>query len=335
MKIPESILSDLEAVIEYHAPIGKEKTWYRLGGCADVLIRPNNEEALQTLLKRCYEVNIPVRVLGSGANVLVDDEGVDGIVILLDQPIFREIISLSEDPDYYDYIQQLSANNSEADNNSGEIMRVMAGARMEKIVINFALAGKSGLEMMAGIPASLGGAIRMNAGGKFGSIADTVHTVGCIDIQGNQIKYTRQQIDFDYRSSSIIDPVILWTEFLMQPDDPAVVHEKIKDIFAYKKNSQPMSERSAGCVFKNPKELDSPVANRRISAGKIIDEAGLKGFTIGGAMVSNQHANFVCAINDNCTARDIIAVMDHIQNVVQQKTGYQLHRELVVWKRRQ
>ncbi|NOG55624.1 MAG: UDP-N-acetylmuramate dehydrogenase [Planctomycetes bacterium] len=313
------VLSGLDADIEYDAPIGLRMTWYRVGGTADVLVRPRSVEALSVLLARAQERGVPVRVLGSGANLLVHDDGIDGIVVHLDQPAFREVSTL----------HRHRANRGGTTSDAGDGLRAMAGAVTERLVIGLAQQGMSGLEMMAGIPSTIGGAVRMNAGGKFGCIGDVVKAVGCLDMAGQPVTYHNdsRQLRFEYRRSSIVEPVILWAELKLEPDDPQRVHDRVKEIFAFKKKSQPMGEHTAGCAFKNP----SPGT----SAGRLIDEAGLKGFSIGSAYVSTRHANFLCT-TDLKTARasDLIALMEHITAAVEQQAGVHLEREVVVWSRK-
>ncbi len=322
--IGDSLFTDLDVVVERDAPIGI-MTWYRIGGCADLLVRPKTVDALSTLLQRTYESDIRVRVMGSGANLLIDDAGISGVVVLLDQPAFRSVSTIHR-----------HRKNRGSRVEAGDGIRVMAGAQLERLVVDISRKGMSGLEMMAGIPSSLGGAVRMNAGGKFGCIGDSVASVGVLDFKGDLIVRPREEIDFEYRRCSLIDPVILWAELTLEPDDPTRVYQKVKDIFAFKKTTQPLAAHSAGCVFKNP--LDRETTNthttdeKRISAGALIDRVGLKRYTIGGAEVSQRHANFIVA-HDGCTASDIINLMKHIQDVTQCETGYKLEPELVIWKR--
>lgn len=316
----DRILRDLDdAIVEYNAPIGRQRTWYRVGGNADVLVRPRTVNALSTLLARAHEYNITVRVLGSGANLLVHDDGIDGIVVHLDQPAFREVSTL----------HRHRANRGGATHDAGDGLRAMAGAVTERLVIGLAQQGMSGLEMMAGIPSTIGGAVRMNAGGQFGSIGDRITAVGCLDISGKPVTYHSEdpQLRFEYRRSSIIEPVILWAELKLTPDDPSRVHDRVRKIFAFKKNSQPLGEHTAGCAFKNP----SPT----ISAGRLIDEAGLKGHAVGSAFVSTHHANFLCFSRDseNPRAADLIDLINYITTAVEHHAGIHLEREIVIWSR--
>jgi len=133
---------------------------------------------------------------------------------------------------------------------------------------------------------------------------------------------------FDYRESKIADPIILSATFELQECDPVALRARVKEIFAWKKSRQPLADSSAGCAFKNPLDKE----NNRISAGKIIDEAGLKGRTIGGAAVSEHHANFITT-NAHATGTDVISLMKEIQRVVLAQTGFVLQQEVVIWSR--
>lgn len=315
-----TIVEDLEAEVEFDAPVGAEMTWYRVGGRADVLVRPRSVEALCTLTRRCRESGVTVRVLGSGANLLVADEGVDGVVVHLDQPAFREVST----------IHRHRVHRAGVEGRAGDAVRVMAGKSLEQLVISTATQGLSGIECMAGVPASVGGAIRMNAGGKYGCIGDAVAAVGCINLKGDLVVHERHDLAFEYRRCSIIDPIILWAELALTPDDPEKTHGRVKEIFAEKKRSQPLAASSAGCAFRNPLAADG--SGRLISAGELIDRAGLKGHSIGGATISERHANFFIA-GDGATAGDLIELMDHAASVVADLLGYELVREVVLWKR--
>ncbi|MFG0329551.1 MAG: UDP-N-acetylmuramate dehydrogenase [Phycisphaerales bacterium] len=319
-EIVASLVDDLEVIVEYDAAIGRDMTWYGIGGNADTLVRPRTVNALRTLLRRAREESITVRVLGSGANLLVDDDGVDGIVVHLDEAPFREASTIHR-----------HRKNRGGAGEAGDGARIMAGASMERLVIRFALDGMSGIEMMAGVPSSLGGAIRMNAGGKFGSIGDAVAAVGALDLDGRLVVHPAEELEFGYRRTSLIEPVILWAELKLTPDDPKRVHERVKEIFKYKKSSQPMGEASAGCVFKNPPSPQNP--QQRMSAGELIDRAGLKGLSKGGAMISERHANFFVA-REGASARDLIQLIELAVSRVRDQFGVELRRELVVWRRK-
>lgn len=305
---PSLLFGDLDVDATPDAPIGA-MTWYGIGGRADVLIRPRTMEALATLVKRCERSGAPVRVLGEGANLLVADEGIDGVVVKLDEPVFREI---KYNPD-----------------GAVNRMKAMAGADLAKTLMDTARRGLGGLIHMAGIPASVGGALKMNAGGAFGTVSDHLESVTCINRAGEIVTYPKSELRFEYRASNIPDPVILSAIFQVTEDDPIALRERVKEIFAFKKSTQPLADHSAGCTFKNA--ID-PVTEQRIPAGKLIDEAGLKGQTIGGASVSPHHANFI-TVEPSATANDVLQLMNLIQKRVFENSGIELQREVAVWQR--
>lgn len=305
-----SLFGDLEVEVTPDAPLGP-RTWYGIGGRADLLVRPNSIDALATLVKRCRRSATPLRVLGSGANLLVADEGVDGIVVLLDAPAFRETRF----------------------NPRGEIvaMKAMAGADLARTLMETVRRGLDGLTPMAGIPASVGGALFMNAGGAFGSIGDAVHSVTCLTRTGDPVTYPASELRFDYRQTNIPDPIIVAGVFHLRETDPIALRERVKEIFAYKKSTQPLADHSAGCTFRNP--ID-PVTEKRVSAGKLIDEAGLKGERIGGAEVSSQHANFIIT-HPGTKTDDVLRLLDTIKKRVFLEHGIELVEEITIWKRGQ
>ncbi|NNF43472.1 MAG: UDP-N-acetylmuramate dehydrogenase [Phycisphaerales bacterium] len=303
-----SLFSDLDVEVIPDAPLGA-MTWYGIGGRADLLVRPRTVVALETLARRCARSGTPLRVLGNGANLLVADEGVDGIVVRLDQPVFREVRY----------------------NQTGEIqlMRAMAGADLAKTLMETVRRGMDGLVPLAGIPASIGGAIRMNAGGAYGAIAEAVDSVTCISRNGRRVTYPASELVFDYRSTNIPDPIILAAVFRLVPDDPVRVRARVKEIFEYKKSTQPLADHSAGCAFKNPFD---PVQEERRSAGRLIDEAGLKGLRIGGATISRHHANFIVA-EPGASASDVEQLLAEVRRRVFERSGLELEEEVVIWRR--
>ena len=308
---PSNLYADLDVQAELDAPLGPH-TWFGIGGSADLLIRPNTLEALSALARRCRRDGMPLRVLGSGANLLVDDEGVDGVVVKLDTEAFRRV---------------------EFNADGGiERMRVHGGASMERLVQECARRGLRGLEPMSGIPASLGGAIRMNAGGKFGAIGDVVDAVAVLGADGEQRVFTASELRFGYRESNLPAGIVLWASLRVAEDDPIACRERVKEIFAYKKSTQPMAAHSAGCMFRNPVMPDGS----RVSAGKLIDQAGLKGTRVGCAFVSAEHGNFI-AIDRKAGAPartdDLRELVDLIKSRVLDGAKVELQTEVVFWRR--
>lgn len=302
------LFGDLDVIAQLDAPIGAERTWFGIGGKADALVRPQNEAALITLIERCDQSRIPVRILGKGANLLVDDDGVDGVVVLLDAPAFSELKF----------------------NREGPVHRVhaMAGADLFQTVNETARHGLAGMEIMAGIPGTIGGGLRMNAGGSYGSIGDNVDTIRCCSMSGEVLYYERSQLEFSYRRSNIPDCIVLSATFDLEPDDPIKVQSRKKTIFKEKAAAQPMGDKSAGCSFRNPIDRNG----QRVPAGRLIDEAGLKGIVEGGASVSVRHANFIVT-DPNATASHVRRLMKTVQDRVMDHHGIRLEPEVVVWER--
>lgn len=287
------------------------RTWFRVGGRADLLLDAQTIDHLRWALQSGQ----PVRILGQGANLLVADDGIDGIVVSLAGP-------------------ELRAHAIDRDLN---ILSAAAGADLPQLLTATARLGLAGLEGLAGIPASVGGAVRMNAGGAFGQIASSVLRVFGLDSAGRDVCRERHEIPFGYRTSGLDDLIITRVDFALTPDDPQAIRTRLKEHMAYKKASQPMAARSAGCAFKNP-TLSTPLhdigdAGSRVSAGKLIDLAGCKGLRIGGAEVSERHANFLYAVDEHAKAADLIALMAEVERRVFNTFGVQLEREVVIWSR--
>lgn len=300
--VMDPLLSDLNIPHACDVPLGS-KTWYHVGGNARILARPESVDQLSQLATRCHSEGVPIYVLGSGANLLVADKGVDGVVVLLDQPAFKNV---SLDP---------------------KRPTVGAGVDLMKLVLATAKAGLVGLEVLAGIPATVGGAICMNAGGAYGDIGKSVRRVTVMDDQGHITQLNRKDLRFEYRKTNIAQRFILEVEFDLDEMDPDELGKKVKEIFLYKKNTQPLGDNSAGCTFKNPaSDNGEPLP----PAGKLIDDANLKGHTIGGAQVSDRHANFIVC-DKQCTADDVLALIEHVQATVLERMGVQLQREVVIW----
>ena len=291
-----SPFTGLENAVQENVPLAPY-TWYKIGGPAKYFVRPRNLEELQLASQRCVENQIPIFVLGLGANLLVGDKGVNGAVFRLDQDYFRT---------------------AKVDKN---IVTAGAGADMQKLMLMTCRGGLSGLECLAGIPGTVGGGIRMNAGGKFGDIGAVVKRVEVMDVSGLLFDRTKDDLVFDYRSTNISAKFILNAQFELDEEDPDRIMRKVKEIWMYKRNSQPLNTKNAGCIFKNP---------RGLSAGALIDQAGLKGFSVGGAQVSDKHANFIIA-HPGTTAEDVLNLVKIIREKVFAKDGIHLESEVQIW----
>jgi len=291
-----SIFSGFEDIVEQDHPLAGH-TWYRLGGPADYYIRPRNTKELKEVVRRCNENHVRIYVLGFGSNLLVSDDGVRGAVIRLQGEEFGRV-----------------------EFDAGRVT-AWAGAELSKLVLDCVEKGLSGIEPLTGIPGSVGGAIRMNAGGSFGDIGSTVEAVTLMDIQGNTFEKRKPELIFDYRAVNIRAKFILNAQLTLTEADPEQIMRTVKENWIYKKNTQPLNTRNCGCVFKNPPEG---------AAGALIDRAGLKGLQIGGAVVSEKHANFIVA-REGCTSRDIMRLIDVIRQRVRERFDVELELEIEVW----
>ena len=292
-----SIFSGLEKIVEKDYPLAKQ-TWYGLGGPADYFIRPETVEQLKEVVQRCNENKLGIYVLGFGSNLLIGDEGLRGAVIKLDAEEFAQ---------------------TEFD---GEQVTAWAGAELGKLVLTCVERGLSGVEALTGIPGSVGGAVKMNAGGNFGDIGAAVETVTLMDGGGNIYEKSKPELEFDYRRTNIAAKFILNARMSLSEGEPEEVMRTVKEIWIYKKNNQPLNTRNCGCIFKNP---------RGVSAGALIDRAGLKGLQMGGAAVSEKHANFIVA-EKGCKSRDVMRLIDAIKDRVKEQFDIELELEIEIWK---
>lgn len=304
-----TVVSEPVEIIEHE----RVSTWFEIGGAADRLCRPGSADGVVASVLRAGESGWPVRVLGDGANLLVMDDGIDGLVI-----------------------DSSGLGGVEMDRASG-VVRAEAGVKLFDLINATVRAGLGGLEVLAGIPARMGGAAMMNAGGKFGSIAEAVRAVEGVGITtGERVRLEREQIGFGYRRSGLAGLVLTSVELGLEPGDSQALRARRNECMAYKKASQPMRAKSAGCCFKNPtlvSDLDGiGQAGARISAGMLIDRAGCKGVRTGGATVSEEHANFLVT-EPGATAGDVVALMNLVAGRVHDAFGVTLDREVVVWER--
>jgi UDP-N-acetylmuramate dehydrogenase len=291
-----NLFSGLEEIVKENEPLAPH-TWYRIGGPARYYIQPRSVEELQEAVRRCSENQIPMYVLGLGANLLVRDEGVDGAVFRLDHDYFRQV--------------RIEKNTVHAN----------AGVDMQKLLLRTVRQGLTGIECLAGIPGTIGGGVRMNAGGKFGDIGAVVTRVQVMDNEGTLFERTKDDLVFEYRSTNIAAKVILGATLELDEDDPDRIMRKTKEIWMYKRNTQPLNTKNCGCIFKNP---------RGLSAGALIDQAGLKGFRVGGAEVSEKHANFIIA-HPGCKADDVLKLIKLIKEKVWDKNEIHLESEVQMW----
>ncbi len=293
----EIFRNTFQGKFDFKAPM-KNHTSLSIGGEADVLATPDDPLSLRNLIAVLKERGIPFFTLGGGSNILVSDKGMDGAVISLKE--FRRIEVIKEG------------------NDSVELF-VEAGAPLQKLVNFCREKGYSGIEGLTGIPGTVGGAICGNAGSFGCEMKDTVISVAIMDSTGRLDRFKAEGMGFGYRRSDIrISDIVLSANLRMKRDDKEKISSRTDGFFREKKNSQPISEKSAGCVFRNPEGA---------SAGKLIDEAGCKGMRIGGIEVSSVHANFFVNRGEG-TASDYVRLMDEVTAAVQKKFGVSLEPEI-------
>jgi len=273
------------------------RTTLRVGGPADIYIEPSNENALASVLELTRLRGIPVFLLGRGSNLLVRDGGIRGVVVRLSQPEFSKI---------------------EIQDN-----RVVAGSgsKLKDIANSARRSGVAGLEFLEGIPGSLGGALRMNAGAMGGWTFDRVERLRCMDRQGEARDLPVAEVDFTYRSCPLLTTHIALGATLRGSSESAEVVKARMDGYSQKRwDSQP-NQPSAGCTFKNPLP--------ELPAGKLIDQLGLKGTRIGDAMVSDVHANFFVNLG-KATARDVLDLIELVRARAREVRGVELETEVEI-----
>lgn len=287
----------LGATVETNAPMSRY-TSFKTGGNAKLLIKPDSFETLASLIKYCSEHNIKPFIIGNGSNLLVSDNGFDGVILKIGTDLSK--IELLDD----------------------ETIFCSAGATM-KSLCTFAYENSlSGLEFAYGIPGNLGGAVYMNAGAYGGEMKDVLYSCTHIDENGNIGVLSKEQLDLGYRRSAYTDNgyTIISAILKLKKGDKAEIKEAMNDKLRRRREKQPLEFPSAGSTFKRPEGY---------FAGALIEDCNLKGYTVGGAQVSEKHAGFV--INrGGATSTDILNLIKHIQNTVFEKHGVKLETEVKI-----
>lgn len=283
------------ANIFYNEPMRKHTT-FRVGGEADCLIEIADPAWLPPLLSYLKKVELPCFIMGNGSNLLVGDRGYRGIVLRI--------------------AAGLSGLRAE-----GRYLTAQAGVSLAQAARTAAEHGLTGLEFAAGIPGTVGGGIVMNAGAYDGELKQVVESVTALDREGNMLTLNNETMEFGYRTSVIRRYPLIVTEcrFLLEEGDPTEIREKMEDFQKRRREKQPLEFPSAGSTFKRPEGY---------FAGKLIMDAGLKGFSVGGAQVSEKHCGFV--INrGGATAADVRKVIQHVQETVEQQFSVRLEPEVI------
>ena len=287
----------LGATVEFNAPM-KKYTSFKCGGNASILITPDSSDSLQKIISYCYTKNVKPLMIGNGSNLLVTDNGIDNVVIKIGSKMSK--IELIDDTTIF----------------------CEAGASLKSLCM-FALENSlSGLEFAYGIPGTLGGAVYMNAGAYGGEMKDVLFSCKHIDADGNIGELSQDELDLRYRGSAYTDNGFTIVSAIMKLKKAEMTDIKaaMDDKLQRRKDKQPLEYPSAGSTFKRPEGY---------FAGALIEESGLKGYTVGGAQVSEKHAGFV--INKNkATATDVITLIKDVQKIVFEKHGVMLETEVKI-----
>lgn len=269
-------------------------TTFRVGGPADIMFFPASEAEFMQARCAAQEAGVAVTLIGNGSNLLVGDGGIRGLVIVMGEP-FSAIKVV------------------------GERIYAQAGARLTRLAAAAQEAGLSGLEFASGIPGSVGGGCAMNAGAYGGQMSDVLLSARVL-LDGEVTVLDRVGMEMGYRSTLPLrrGGVVLSAEFQLRQDDPTAILERMKELNARRREKQPLNLPSAGSAFKRPEGH---------FAGALIEQCGLKGFSIGGAQVSRKHAGFIVNVGE-ATARDVKALFAHVQEVVERETGVRLEPEV-------
>ncbi|MGB9711551.1 MAG: UDP-N-acetylmuramate dehydrogenase [Dissulfurimicrobium sp.] len=279
-------------------------TTFRIGGRAKIFVRPRRIVALEAALACLQDKGVAYKILGRGSNLLIDDKGVEAVISLAALNALRDLVP---------------------DESGGSILTVEAGHGLGRLISWTSARGLSGLEGLCGIPGSVGGAVKMNAGAGTWCIAHILHSV-CFTGPGGSCWVSGDRLEYGYRSLEVPSgAVVSMVRLRLFQKERSSIYSEIRALMKKRTKTQPLGRPSAGCIFKNPPGD---------SAGRLIDLCGLKGLAVGGAEVSFIHANFI--INrGGASSADVIRLMDIVKDTVRSITGIELAPEVAIWGMRQ
>jgi len=271
-----------------------EHTTLKLGGPADYLVYPRSAEEITALFAEAGAYNLPVTVIGRGSNLLVLDGGIRGLVI----SVSRNMKKITR---------------------QGNVLTAEAGAAMAKAAAEAAEAGLAGLEFASGIPGTVGGGVTMNAGAYDGEMAQVVSRVRGVYPGGGTVCLSREEMNFGYRHSCVKEKnfIVTSVDFELGEGDPEAIRARMAELNAKRAEKQPLDQPSAGSTFKRPEGY---------YAAALIDQCGLKGYSVGGARVSMKHAGFL--INNGTSSKDFLELMEKVQQIVEERVGVRLEPEI-------
>ena len=289
----ESAVDGLRGAVRFNAPL-KEYTSFHIGGPADVLVEPSDVDDVVRLAQQAHGQKLPLFVLG-GTNLLIRDGGIRGVVVSL-----GKLRAIKEEPESVVYAE--------------------GGVGMPTLIGHAIRRSLTGLEWAAGIPGTVAGCVVMNAGTRLGEMKDSVKAVRMVSPTGTVIDCPEETIEFGYRRAALPPGIVVGVWLQLKPGVRADIEKVVKDYLHYRRDTQPLTLPSAGCVFKNP--LND-------SAGRIVEAAGLKGTSVGDAQVSTKHANFI--VNQgHASAADVLSLIKKVRARIARMTGVKLELELKV-----
>lgn len=290
------IPAGFEHIVRENEPLAPY-TWFRLGGAAQFFAEPTSVEELAALVRHCHASGMPVRVLGGGSNLLVRDEGVPGLVVALGAAPFASI--------------QVA----------GRKLTAGGGAKLGHVISTAVREGLAGLEMLVGIPGTIGGALHTNAGTLGGDIGQVTQSATVLTRKGELVTRSKNELRFGYRNSSLDELAILEATFDLEPGDATYLTKQLQQTWILKRAEQPLLDQKTGQIFKSPGGA---------SAASLIEDAGLASAKIGEAEISERNANFI-VVGDKASSRDVLALIEHVRQGVSDRMGVELELALEVW----
>ena len=272
-------------------------TWLRIGGAAEYFAEPTSVDELVALVKRCAEKDVNVRVLGSGSSLLVREAGVSGLVVHLAAAAFSQISA------------------------EGDKLEAGGGAKLSHVISTAVREGLAGLEPLAGIPGTVGGALHDNADANGTDIGQWTTKATMLTRTGAIVEQEGEQLRFAYRSSSLDELAILRAEFRLEKADAETLTKRMQKFWIVKQSSQPPANENPACVFKDVGGMN---------AASLIDQAGCKSAAVGNAVVSQRDSRFIVA-NPGATSDDVLQLIEKIQSAVQEQLGIELETQVQIW----
>lgn len=290
------LFDGVEHVVRENEPLAPY-TWFRLGGAAQYFAEPTTVDELGLIVRRCYEQDVPIRLIGGGSNVLIPDAGVEGLVLHLSAPAFSEISV------------------------AGHLVTAGGGAKLSHVISTAVREGLGGLEQLVGVPGTVGGALHGNAGTQGGDIGQWTRNARVMTRAGEIRTHETDSLNFAHRRSSLDELVILDATFELEKGDQEQLTKRMQTLWIIKKSKQPKTTESTCAIFRDPGGVD---------AASLIEQAGLKGAELGKASVSERNANFVVA-HAGATSQDVIELIQQIKAQVFERTGVELEPTLNIW----